>query len=146
MLIAANLGELEAEIAIKACRTELKSRGQAAVIAVSDSHGELVSLCRMDGCALPPIVIAQNKAYTAARVRKPSGDLGRSARADGSDVHYHGDGRYVGWDGGVPVMRNGECVGAVAVSGLSGEEDVEIAQIGIKAILALFNRSGSDVA
>jgi glc operon protein GlcG len=133
-----NLGEAEARLAIDACVAELKKRGKAGVVAVGDSHGELLALWRTDGCPLPPIVIAQNKVYTAARVRGPSGDLGRNAQADGSDVHYHGDSRYVGWDGGAPVMYKGQCVGAVAVSGLSGVEDLEIANIGISAILASF--------
>ena len=130
-----NLGEAEARLAIDACVAELKKRGKVGVVAVGDSHGELLALWRMDGCALPPIVIAQNKVYTAARVRGLSGDLGRNAQADGSDVHYHGDARYVGWDGGAPVMVGSQCVGAVAVSGLSGVEDLEIATIGINAIL-----------
>jgi len=131
-----NLGEREARLAIDACVAELKARDKTGVVAVGDSHGELIALLRTDGAALPPIVIAQNKVYTAARVRAPSGDLGRAAQRDGSDVHYHGDARYLGWDGGAPVFLNGHCVGAVAVSGLSGEEDLEIAQIGIAAILA----------
>ncbi len=130
-----NLGEAEARLAIDACVAELKKRGKAGVVAVGDSHGELIALMRTDGSALPPIVIAQNKIYTAARVRGLSGDLGRAAQADGSDVHYHGDARYVGWDGGAPVMVKGQCVGAVAVSGLSGMEDLEIANLGITAIL-----------
>jgi len=129
------LGEAEARLAIDACVGELKRRGKDGVVAVGDSHGELIALWRTDGSPLPPIVIAQNKVYTAARVRGFSGDLGRAAQKDGSDVHYHGDGRYVGWDGGAPVMVDGQCVGAVAVSGLSGEEDLEIANIGIQAIL-----------
>ncbi|OHT21816.1 GlcG/HbpS family heme-binding protein [Edaphosphingomonas haloaromaticamans] len=133
------LGEAEASVAVDACRDELRRRGKAAAIAVSDGHGELIALWRMDGCPLPSIVIAQNKAYTAARVRRPSGDIGRSAQADGSDVHYHGDARYVGWDGGAPLLHGGECLGAVAVSGLSGEEDLEIARIGIDAILNLLD-------
>ena len=130
------LGEAEARIALEACVAELKRRGKPGVVAVSDSHGELIALWRTDGCALPSVVIAQNKAYTAARVRKPSGDLGRSAQRDGSDVHYHGDARYVGWDGGAPVLHEGRCLGAVAVSGLSGVEDLEIAEIGIAAVRA----------
>ena len=130
-----NLGEAEARLAIDGCVHALKTRGKAGVVAVGDSHGELLALWRTDGCALPPIVIAQNKVYTAARVRGPSGDLGRAAQIDGSDVHYHGDARYVGWDGGAPVIYNGQCIGAVAVSGLSGVEDLEIAHIGITAIL-----------
>lgn len=130
------LGEAEARMAIDACVAELKKRGKAGVVAVGDSHGELIALWRTDGSPLPPIVIAQNKVYTAARVRGLSGDLGRAAQKDGSDVHYHGDARYVGWDGGAPVMVGGQCAGAVAVSGLTGEEDIEIANIGVTAILA----------
>ncbi|EGF91628.1 hypothetical protein ABI_30450 [Asticcacaulis biprosthecium C19] len=135
MIIRRDLGEAEARLAIDACVAELKRRGKAGVVAVGDSHGELLVLWRTDGCSLPPIVIAQNKVYTAARVRGNSGDLGRDAQKDGSDVHYHGDARYVGWDGGLPVIHDGECLGAVAVSGLTGVEDVEIAQLGVAAIL-----------
>ena len=137
------LGEAEARIALDVCVAELARRGKAGVVAVSDSHGELIALWRTDGCALPSIVIAQNKAYTAARVRKPSGDLGRSARRNGSDVHFHGDARYVGWDGGVPVIHDGRCLGAVAISGLSGEEDLEIAMLGTAAILARIADAGT---
>jgi glc operon protein GlcG len=129
------LGEAEARIALDTCVAQLRRRGKAGVVAVSDSHGELIALWRTDGCALPSIAIAQNKAYTAARVRTPSGDVGRSAQRSGADVHYHGDGRYVGWDGGAPVMHKGDCIGAVAISGLSGEEDLEIAMLGVSAIL-----------
>ncbi len=130
------LGEAEARLAIDACVAELKKRGKTGTVAVGDRHGELIALWRMDGCALPPVVIAQNKVYTSARTRGLSGDLGRAAQEDGSDVHYHGDHRYVGWDGGAAVMSDGQCLGAVAVSGLSGEEDIEIAQMGVAAILA----------
>lgn len=130
-----SLGASEARIAIDACLADLAQRGKAATIAVADTHGELIALWRMDGANLPSIVIAGNKAYTAARVRGDSGDLGRDTKASGDDVHYHGDARYVGWDGGAVVMHNGDCLGAVAVSGLSGEEDIAIARTGVAAIL-----------
>ena len=130
-----SLGEAEARIGLDACLTELGRRGKAGTVAIGDAHGEILALWRMDGCPLPSIVIAQNKAYTAARTRSPSGDVGRSAQAQGADVHYHGDARYVGWDGGAPVIHRDQCVGSVAVSGLTGAEDLEIAQVGIVAII-----------
>jgi glc operon protein GlcG len=129
-----SLGVAEADAATAACLFELDRRGKAAVIVVTDHHGELIQLLRMDGAMLPSIVIAANKAYTAARVGKPSGDVGRAALDENADVHYHGDARYVGWDGGVPILVDQTCVGAVAISGLSGAEDLEIAQIGADAI------------
>jgi len=130
------IGAAEASMAVDLIASELKRRGKAAVIAVADSHGELIALLRCDGAPFSCIAIATNKAFTAARERKPSGDLGRSSRADGWDFSYLGDPRYVGWDGGIPVVIGGEVVGAVAVSGLSGEEDAELASMAAKKIAA----------
>ncbi len=130
------LGEAEAKLAVDAAVTELNRRGKAATVAVGDSHGELIALYRMDGANLPSIVIAQNKVYTAARLRGFSGEIGRATFADNALMSYHGDDRYVGWDGGVPVVIDGTCVGAVAVSGLAGEEDLAIAEMAVSAIVA----------
>lgn len=130
------IGAAEASMAVDLIASELKRRGKAAVIAVADSHGELIALLRCDGAPFSCIAIATNKAFTAARERKPSGDLGRSSRKDGWDFSYLGDPRYVGWDGGIPVVIGGEVVGAVAVSGLSGEEDAELASMAADKIAA----------
>jgi glc operon protein GlcG len=129
------LGETEARLAIDACAEELRRRKKVGSIAVGDRHGELIAILRMDGASLPSAGIAANKAFTSSRVREPSGALGRAALADGWDVHYHGAARYVDWDGGAPVFYRGQCVGSVAVSGLTGVEDLEIAEIGVNAIL-----------
>lgn len=131
------LGESEARLAVDAAVAELNRRGKAATVAVGDSHGELIALFRMDGANLPSIVIAQNKVYTAARLRGYSGEIGRATFADNALMSYHGDGRYVGWDGGVPVIIDGHCVGAVAVSGLAGEEDLAIAEVAVAAVIAI---------
>ena len=132
-----SLGETEARAAIEASLSALRAASKAAAIAVADCHGELIATWRMDGALLAAVGIASNKAYTSARLRAFSGEVGRSASSEGWDMHFHGDARYVGWDGGVPVFIDGHCVGAVAVSGLSGVEDLEFAQAGAAAILKL---------
>jgi glc operon protein GlcG len=131
-----SLGHYEAQLAVQAIQEELVRRGKQAVIAVSDAHGELITLLRLDGAPLPSITIASNKAFTAARERKPTREIGQSSRAaaTGFDIAYFGDNRFVGWGGGLPVISNGLTLGAVAVSGLSEQEDAELAQIGINAI------------
>ncbi len=131
-----SLGLLEAEIATQAIREELARRGRAAVVAVADAHGDLISLVRLDGAPVASIVIAANKAWTAARERTPTRAIGQSARAPetGFDIAYYGDLRYVGWGGGVPVVMDGSVVGSVAVSGLPELEDMELAAIGVTAI------------
>ena len=132
------LSHTDAGRAIEAIQQELNRRDKAAVIAVADSHGELIALLRMDGAPLPSVLIASNKAWTAARERKPSKELGQAARdpVDGFDMAYYGDTRYIGWGGGVPVRVNGEVVGAIGVSGLPEAEDMELVEIGIAAILS----------
>lgn len=133
-----SLGHREAALATEAIRAELDRRGRAAVVAVADAHGELISLLRLDGAPLASIVIAANKAWTAARERRPTREIGQAARdpETGFDIAYYGDPRYVGWGGGLPVIVDGAVVGSVAVSGLPELEDVELAGIGVAAIAA----------
>lgn len=131
-----NLDYAEARRAIDAIVAEVARRGKAAVIAVADSHGELIALVRMDGAPFSSITVAGNKAFTAARAGKPSFDVGTKVRHpdQGFDISYYGDSRYCGWGGGVPVKKDGKVVGSVAVSGLPQEEDMEVVQLGIQAI------------
>ena len=137
MHYTSSLGHEEAQLAIETIRDELLRSGKAAVIAVADAHGELIALLRLDGAPLPSILIATNKAWTAARERKATRELGQSARdaEDGFDMAYFGDPRYIGWGGGVPVLSGGSVIGAVAVSGLPEAEDMELVQLGVAAIL-----------
>ncbi len=132
------LGHDEAQQAIQAIQAELLQRKKAAVIAVADATGELIALLRLDGAPLASVQIAASKAWTAARERKPTRQLGQEARhpVTGFDMAYYGDRRYIGWGGGVPVMANGVVVGAVAVSGLPEEEDMELVELGVRAITA----------
>jgi glc operon protein GlcG len=109
---------------------------KAATIAVADSHGELLAFARMDGAPISCIRIAANKAWTAARERKPTQEIGDKVRhpEHGHDITYYGDPRYVGWGGGLPLWKDGQLIGAVAVSGLSSSEDTALAKVGIELI------------
>lgn len=109
---------------------------KAVVIAVADAHGELIAFARMDGAPLSSILVAANKAYTAARERKPTKDIGEKMRdpVKGFDIAFYGDSRFVGWGGGIPIRKNGEVVGAIGVSGLSSAEDIALATVGLELI------------
>jgi glc operon protein GlcG len=132
-----NLGQTEAELAIDLIKDELLKRNKAAVIAVADSHGELIALLRMDGAPFQSVTVGRNKAFTAAREGKPTLEIGAKMRdpQKGYSIGYYGDPGYTGFPGGMPVIMDGHTVGAVAVSGLSGVEDMEMAQMGVEAIL-----------
>jgi glc operon protein GlcG len=135
----ATIGHTEAQRAIEVLHAELLKRGKAAVIAVVDSHGELIALLRLDCAPLPSIQIAANKAWTAAREGKPTHEIGQKVRdpLKGFDIAYYGDPKMVGWGGGMPIFVNGVVVGAVGVSGLPQQEDMELAQEGVEAILSV---------
>jgi glc operon protein GlcG len=128
----------EAKRALDALVQEIQQRGKAGVIAVTDAHGELIAFARMDGAPLSSITIAMNKAYSAARERKPSKEIGNAARnpEKGFDIGYFGDARFTGWGGGVPVVKEGRVIGAIAVSGLPQTEDMELAELGAQVICA----------
>ncbi|MGA3089748.1 MAG: heme-binding protein [Terriglobales bacterium] len=109
---------------------------KSVVIAIADPHGELIAFARMDGAPLSSIRIAANKAWTAARERKPTKEIGEKVRhpEKGHDIAYYGDPKFVGWGGGIPVWRNGAVAGAVAVSGLSSGEDIELATLAVELV------------
>lgn len=137
MVAAAILTLDDARRAIDVILPELKRRALAAVITVADDHGELIALMRMDGAPLSSIAIAMNKAYTAARERKPTKEIGRAARhpETGFDIAYFGDPRFIGWGGGVPVLVGGTVIGSIAVSGAPEAVDMELAALGAATIV-----------
>jgi glc operon protein GlcG len=109
---------------------------KAVSVAIADAHGDVICFVRMDGAPVSSIKVAMNKAWTAARERKSTKEIGEKVRhpEKGHDIGYFGDPQYVGWGGGLPIWKNGEVVGAVAVSGLSSNEDIALATLGVESI------------
>jgi glc operon protein GlcG len=129
----------EAKQAADLITAKLFEMKKAAVVVVADTNGDPIWLARMDGAPISSIHIAMNKAWTAARERKPTQDIGDKVKhpEKGHDIAYYGDPKYVGWGGGIPVLKNGEVIGAVAVSGLSSAEDIVLATLGVELIARL---------
>jgi glc operon protein GlcG len=126
----------EAKRAVELIVEKALQMQKSAAIAVADAHGDLLCFARMDGAPVSSISIAMNKAWTAARERKPTKEIGEKVKhaEKGHDIAYFGDPKYVGWGGGIPVWKNSEVVGAVAVSGLSSNEDIALAMLGVELI------------
>ncbi len=112
---------------------EAQAHGWAVTVAVVDDGGHLLWLRRLDGAAPISALIAPAKARTSALGRRESKvyeDMingGRSAFLSAPA----GGGML---EGGVPVMVDGHCVGAVGVSGVKASEDAQIARAGIAAL------------
>ena len=113
-------------------RELLDRSGSGAAVAVTDDHGELIAFLRTDGCPLPSIQNAINKAFTAAREGVSSKSLGAASQKDPFPMTNFGDLRYTGWGGGVPLKVDGVVVGAIGVSGLPEKEDMELAAMAVK--------------
>jgi glc operon protein GlcG len=124
------LSHTDAARVVDAIRAELERQGKGAAIAITDAHGELLAFLRTDGCKLPSISIAINKAFTAARERQESAAIGQSSREKGFPMTNFGDPRYTAWGGGVPIVSQGVVVGGVGVSGLPEAEDMVLARMG----------------
>jgi glc operon protein GlcG len=95
---------------------------------VADAHGELIAAATMDGAAPDTRLNAQRKAYTAARSdARTTRELARKVRADPAELASF-DPFFTFFSGGVAVFDGDVRVGAVGVSGLSGEADEELAR------------------
>ena len=121
------LSHADAQHIIDHLSSKLDDGKLGAAIAVTDSQGELMAFLRTDGCPLPSIQNAINKAYTATRERTESGNIGQASRDENFPITNFGDLKYTGWGGGVPIIYQGQVVGAVGVSGLPEEEDIKLA-------------------
>ena len=104
-------------------------------IAVVDAGGNLVAHVRMDRAWLGSIDIAINKAYTARAFDIATKDLAEHSQSGGQffGIHVSNQGRIMIFAGGVPLTRDGEVVGAIGVSGGSGEQDHAVAVAGAAA-------------
>ena len=128
------LTQEDARTVAAACEAEANKNGWAVTLAVVDSGGHLLWLQRLDGCAPISAEIAPAKARTAAVGRRESRvyeemiNQGRSAFLSAPVLKGM-------LEGGVPTMVDGQCAGAVGVSGVKSSEDAQIARAGIAALL-----------
>jgi len=107
-------------------REEAEARDLSLAAAVVDSAGDVLASQRMDGAALGAMQLAVGKAYTAASWATPSGEFGQSTQPGGDDWGWNTtDPRVVVYAGGVPLLVEGELVGAIGASGGTATEDEE---------------------
>ena len=105
------------------------SRGWPVVIAVYDSAGLLKLLHRLDQSNLAAIELAQRKAATAVKFRRPTKAFEEILAGGGVRILSIAS-EVVALEGGVPLFENGAVVGSIGVSGMSSPEDGEVAAAG----------------
>jgi glc operon protein GlcG len=115
-----------------AAEAEAAKNKWTVAIAIVDEAGELVAFHKIDETQAGSIDIAIGKARTAARMKRPTKAL-EDAVAGGRTVFLAVDG-LVPLEGGVPITVEGRVVGAVGVSGVTSQQDAQVAQAGIAAL------------
>jgi uncharacterized protein GlcG (DUF336 family) len=126
----------EAQRIISATEEKARQMGQPMNIAVMDAGRNLVAFHRMDGAWVASTDIAIDKAFTSAGRGLTTRKIGEMAQPGQPlfGINTTNGGRIVIFAGGVPLMRDGEVIGAIGVSGGTVDEDEEVAEAGVAAL------------
>ena len=117
---------------IAAAEKKADEIGQPMNIAVADAGGNLVAHVRMDNAWLGSIDISIKKAWTSRAFDLTTKDLADNSQSGDQffGIHASNDGRVMIFAGGIPLKKDGKVVGAIGVSGGSGEQDHTVAEAG----------------
>lgn len=128
------LTQTEVTQILAAARTEAQNNGWAVSIAVTDDGGHLLGFERLDGCAPIGGYIAIEKARTSALGRRES--KGYEEMVNGGRTAFVTAPLLTSLEGGVPLIIDGETIGAVGVSGVKADQDAQVAKAGVAAVSA----------
>jgi uncharacterized protein GlcG (DUF336 family) len=125
----------DARRVIAAAEKKAAEIGQPMNIAVADAGGNLVAHVRMDGAWLGSVDISIKKAWTSRAFDITTKDLATHSQSGDQffGIHASNGGRVMVFAGGIPLKKAGKVVGAIGVSGGSGEQDHSVAEAGSKA-------------
>ncbi len=120
----------DAQRVIAAGREKAQEIGSPSNVAVVDAGGNLVAHIRMDGAWIGSVDISINKAFTARAFDISTEDLADNAQPGGQfyGIDSSNEGRVMIFTGGVPLQKDGNVVGAVGVSGGTGDQDKTVAE------------------
>ena len=120
---------------IAAAEKKAAEIGQPMNIAVADAGGNLVAHVRMDNAWIGSVDISIKKAWTARAFDITTKDLAANSQSGDQffGIHASNDGRVMIFAGGIPIKKGRKVVGAIGVSGGSGEQDHAVAEAGAAA-------------
>lgn len=120
---------------IAAAEIKADEIGQPMNVAVADAGGNLVAHVRMDNAWLGSVDISIKKAWTSRAFDITTKDLGENSQSGDQffGIHASNQGKVMIFAGGIPLKKDGKVVGAIGVSGGSGEQDHSVAEAGAAA-------------
>jgi glc operon protein GlcG len=126
------LSQTEVSQILTAARTEAQNNQWAVTIAIVDDGGHPLALERLDGCAPIGAYIATEKARTSALGRRES--KGYEEMVNGGRHAFLSAPLLTSLEGGVPIIVDGQVIGAVGVSGVKAEQDAQVAKAGAQSL------------
>jgi glc operon protein GlcG len=123
----------QAKKVMAGAEAEAKKNSWPVVIAILDSGGQLVMLQRLDNAQWGSVDIAKEKARSAVALRRPTKVFQDLVAQGGANLRLLNIG-YSVLEGGIPIVVDGKIVGSVGVSGVTSQQDAQIAQAGIDAM------------
>ncbi|MNF76034.1 hypothetical protein D3C84_581310 [compost metagenome] len=126
------LSQTEVSQILAAARTEAQSNQWAVTIVVVDDGGHPLALERLDGCAPGSAYIATEKARTSALGRRESKFY--EDMVNGGRHAFLSAPLLTSLEGGVPIVFEGQVIGAVGVSGVKAEQDAQVATAGAQCV------------
>jgi len=112
---------------------EAKKNNWPVVITIVDSGGNIVMTQRLDNAQWGSVEIAKEKARSAVALRRPTKVLQDLIAQGGANLRLLNIG-YSVLEGGIPIIADGKIIGAVGVSGVTSQQDAQIAQAGIDTL------------
>ena len=126
------LSQTEVSQILAAARTEAQNNQWAVTIVIVDDGGHPLALERLDGCAPIGAYIATEKARTSALGRRES--KGYEEMVNGGRHAFLSAPLLTSLEGGVPIIIDGQVIGAVGVSGVKAEQDAQVAKAGAQSL------------
>jgi uncharacterized protein GlcG (DUF336 family) len=125
----------DAKRVIAAAEKKAGEIGQPMNVAVVDAGGNLVAHVRMDNAWIGSVDISINKAWTSRAFNITTKDLAGHSQSGNQffGIHASNHGRVMIFAGGIPLKRGDQVVGAIGVSGGSGDQDHAVAESGAAA-------------
>lgn len=126
------LSQIEVSRILSAARNEAQNNQWAVTIVIVDDGGHPLALERLDGCAPIGAYIATEKARTSALGRRES--KGYEDMVNGGRHAFLSAPLLTSLEGGVPIIVDGQVIGAVGVSGVKAEQDAQVAKAGAQCL------------
>lgn len=123
----------QAKKVMAGAEAEARKNSWPVVIVILDSGGQLVMLQRLDNAQWGSVEIAKEKARSAVALRRPTKALQDLVAQGGANLRLLTLG-YSVLEGGIPILVDGRIIGSVGVSGVTSQQDAQIAQAGIDAL------------